>query len=291
MALSTYKHLLYLSKPINTHLGVKASRFSQEILMTPMLRAFNVSPYFKSYKQKDYKIILAKKEQYSKSDTAILYLHGGAYLSGETRYVEGVSGVLADRLDAHVYGVVYRLAPEFPFPNALNDVFDAYQKLLLLGYKRIALIGESAGGGLIFALCSLIKERGLPPANAVVAFSPWTDLTFSGKSFFFNNHRDPSISKKYLKKAASHYIRNDSPNNPHISPIFCNAESFPKALIYTGSLEVLLSDSVNMNNTLKHYNVSSKLIIGEGMWHAYPLFLSSPDEKIYSDIKDFVSHD
>ncbi|MBR5474723.1 MAG: alpha/beta hydrolase fold domain-containing protein, partial [Lachnospiraceae bacterium] len=112
----------------------------------------------------------------------ILYLHGGGYACGDLDYAKGFATMLAVRMGTRVFASAYRLAPEHPFPAALEDAVTSYQYLLSKGYRsdQIALCGESAGGGLCYALCLKLREKGLPMPCGIVAISPWTDLTSSG---------------------------------------------------------------------------------------------------------------
>ena len=128
-------------------------------------------------------------------DGVILYLHGG-YTCGGLEYALGFGTTLADECGAKVFCAAYRLAPENPFPAAVEDAARAYRYLLKKGYapKKICLCGESAGGGLCFALCLYLRQQGLPLPGSIVAISPWTDLTFSGRSFETNLECDVSLS-------------------------------------------------------------------------------------------------
>ena len=123
------------------------------------------------------------------SNGVILYLHGGGYVAGNLDYACGFASVLAVRCGIRVFTVEYRLAPEHPYPAALDDAMDAYGYLLSGGYEpsRIALCGDSAGGGLCYALCQKLRDKGRTLPAGIIAISPWTDLTLSSESYELNN--------------------------------------------------------------------------------------------------------
>lgn len=128
-----------------------------------------------------------------KNDGIILYLHGGGYVSGDLKYAKGFGTILAVQNNMRVCCLAYRLAPENPYPSALDDAVLAYRQLMADGYSpsQIVLCGESAGGGLIFALALKLKELGLEQPCGIIAVSPWSDLTMSGDSYEENCEKDP----------------------------------------------------------------------------------------------------
>ena len=137
----------------------------------------------------------------------ILYLHGGGYTCGGLEYAQGFGSVLAVQCGTRVFCAAYRLAPEHPYPAALEDALDAYQYLLDKGYapEHITLCGESAGGGLCYALCLKLKALGMALPCSIIAISPWTDLTASGDSYQQNRERDPSMTKEILDFFADNF--------------------------------------------------------------------------------------
>ena len=159
----------------------------------------------------------------------ILYLHGGAYVAGDIEYAKGFAGILAAETQQRVLSIAYRLAPENPFPAAVDDALAAYEYLLHNGYKAgdISLVGESAGGGLVYCLCQYIKQKNIPLPAALVGISPWTDLTFSGASYERNSKKDPSLSKDVLREHAEAYAKGQAAN-PLVSPIFGDLSGFPR---------------------------------------------------------------
>ena len=219
----------------------------------------------------------------------ILYLHGGAYVSGDIKYATGFAGVLAAETNTKVLSIAYRLAPENPFPAALEDAFAAYDYLLGTGYsaKDISLVGESAGGGLIYCLCLLLKRKKMPLPAALVGISPWADLTFSGKSFELNGKKDPSLSEDVLRKHAQDYAPGQE-GNPLVSPVLGDLSGLPPSLLFAGSEEILLDDAKTLADRLTESAGRCELIIEEGLWHAYVLFRIPEAKKAMIRIVDFL---
>ena len=137
----------------------------------------------------------------------ILYLHGGGYACGGLDYARAFGTVLATESSVRVFCPAYRLAPENPYPAALDDAFVSYKYLLDGGYdsEKIILCGESAGGGLAYCLCLKLKEENLPLPGGVITVSPWTDLTLSGDSYRYNRDSDPNMTIEKLNLFANYY--------------------------------------------------------------------------------------
>ena len=201
-------------------------------------------------------------------DGVVLYLHGGGYTCGGLDYALGFGSVLADECGAQVFCAAYRLAPEYPFPAALEDAATAYDYLLGKGYdpSKISLCGESAGGGLCFALCLYLMEQGKPLPGSITAISPWTDLTASGESYGYNETKDVSLSKEQLAFYARCY--SETPENPLVSPLLGDLCGLPPTLILAGGDEILRSDSENMAVALKQAGVPCQIFIRPERWHA-----------------------
>lgn len=222
-------------------------------------------------------------------DGAILYLHGGGYTCGGLEYALGFGSALADECGAKVFCAAYRLAPEFPFPAAVEDAAQAYGYLLKKGYapEKISLCGESAGGGLCFALCLYLRQQGIPLPGSIVAISPWTDLTFSGESFETNEACDVSLSREQLGFYAQCYSA--EPENPLVSPLLGDLTGFPPSLIFVGGDEILLSDSQMLYRKLLDQGNVSQLSIHPGRWHAYLLYGLAEDREDWVKLNDFLS--
>lgn len=202
---------------------------------------------------------------------AILYLHGGSYTAGTLTYAKGFGGVLADKTGYRVFCVGYRLAPEHPYPAALEDALLAYRHLLE-GHapEDITFVGESAGGGLCFCVCLKLREAGLPQPARIVALSPWTDLTMSDAPDE-ETMRDPVLSAEKLRRSAHMYAEGRL-GEPTVSPLFGDPTGLPPALIIAGSDEILLPDSVRMARRLEDHGCDCELFVEPDMWHVYPLY-------------------
>jgi monoterpene epsilon-lactone hydrolase len=207
-----------------------------------------------------------------KKDKVIFFVHGGGYVSGScadhrihvAKFVKGTG------IGALLYE--YRLAPEHPYPAALDDSVKAYSWLLAQGVSPtdIACTGDSAGGGLCLALLLALKDRGIPLPAAAVALSPWTDLTCSGESLIFNAKK--CLAPEGTATAFSkHYVGPNDPRLPWISPLYGDLRGLPPLLIYVGSDETLLSDSTRFADRAKNSGVDVRLNIGEGLFHCYPV--------------------
>lgn len=218
----------------------------------------------------------------------ILYLHGGGYVSGDLQYAKGFGTILAVQNDIKVCCLAYRLAPESPFPAALDDAVCAYNKLIEDGFSpsEIILCGESSGGGLVFALALKLKELNIELPCGIIAISPWSDLTMSGTSYENNKEIDPSMTKKRLECYARCYT--DNVNSPFVSPIMGNFTGFPPSLIFVGGDEVMLSDSVDLHKKLCNSGCLSKLHIAPDMWHIYLLYGTKQAKEDIKMIPEFI---
>ena len=219
----------------------------------------------------------------------ILYLHGGGYTCGDLDYAKGFGSTLAVQCGMRVFCAAYRLAPEHRYPAALEDSLEAYRYLLSKGYApgHIALCGESAGGGLCYALCMKARELGLPLPGGIIAISPWTDLTASGESYRQNRDADPSIRLETLNYFASAYT--DNRYDPLVSPLFGSVLQMPPSLIFVGGDEIMLSDAQQMHDKLLEAGRDSQLVVKPQRWHAYVLYGLSEDQADFSAINTFLN--
>lgn len=202
----------------------------------------------------------------------ILYLHGGGYTCGDLEYAKGFSSTLAAQCGSRVFCPAYRLAPEHPFPAALEDALTAYQYLLNKGYlpQQITLCGESAGGGLCYCLCLKLKELGFPLPGGIIAISPWTDLTASGDSYRDNQETDPSITPELLDFYAACYTADRT--DPLVSPLLGDLTGMPPSLLFVGGDEIMLDDTLLLHEKLERLGCQSKVIAAPERWHAYVLY-------------------
>jgi monoterpene epsilon-lactone hydrolase len=208
----------------------------------------------------------------------ILYLHGGGFVMGSARTHRGISGRLARGVGARVVTLNYRLAPEHPYPCALDDSLSAYRALLSEGTPpgRIAVAGDSAGGNLAFALMLRLKGEGTPLPAAVVGLSPFVDMTGSGASMSGNAALDPFLDAVRLPDVVRAYAPGLDPVDPLLSPLFGDLAGLPPCLIQCGGDEILLDDAVRMQAALVAAGVRSDLEVWPRMphvWQAFARFL------------------
>ncbi len=221
---------------------------------------------------------------FSESNEAILYLHGGAYTAGSLTYARAFGGVLTEHMGYSTLILGYRLAPENPWPAALEDALQAYKRMLeKYPPQNIAFVGESAGGGLCWCLALKCRELKLPMPACIVAISPWVDLTMPGKS----RKKDPTLHRETLRDCARMYA-GDNLKNPLVSPIYGDLEGLPDSLIFVGDREILESDSVRMANHLAKAGCTTELHIVKGMWHVYVLYGIPEAKKTLSRIKEYL---
>jgi epsilon-lactone hydrolase len=209
----------------------------------------------------------------SASDKAIFYTHGGGYVTGNCadHRMHVAKFVKAAGVGALLYD--YRLAPEYPFPAAMEDTLAAYRWLLSQGVlpANIVLVGESAGGGLCLASLLAIRDESLPLPAAGVALSPWTDLKCSGESYRTNARRDISTLGSW-EVWGSYYVGPNDPANPWISPLYGDLHGLPPILIEVGDHEILLDDSRRFAEKAKSTGIDLTLHVWDGMVHCFPLF-------------------
>lgn len=224
----------------------------------------------------------------------ILQLHGGGYV-GMLINAHRSTGVLYSQVGkgASVLTIDYRVAPENPYPAALEDALYAYEWLLKNGFheEEIILGGDSAGGGLAMALCLYLRDHGRKLPKGIVAMSPWTDLTASGASYEENYELDPLFGKTRDSLIFdSAYIGNNDPKNPYISPVFGDFTGFPPMLIQVGSIEMLLSDSRTVAKKAREKGVQVKLSEYEGMFHVFQraMLLMPESRKAWLEVEKFI---
>ena len=265
---------LNLFKPVMTSCSLEASRKGQDKLGELMTALHRSEIMTKNHDFQHFQGAWIMPQDQRRGGV-VLYLHGGGYTCGSLEYAKGFSSVLAAECGVRVFCAAYRLAPEHRYPAAVEDALEAYQYLLKKGYAghQILLCGESAGGGLIYALCLKLKELGLPLPCGLIGISPWTDLTGSGKSYEENREVDPSMSPELLQFYAKCYT--DDPANPLCSPLFGDLTGFPPSLLFVGGDEVMLDDTRMLHEKLVKSGCRSKLIVAPERWHAYVLYCLS----------------
>jgi len=212
-------------------------------------------------------------------DRAVLYLHGGAYTRGSIRSHGPWCGRLAVATGARVLSVDYRLAPEHPYPAAVDDALAAYRWLLGQGLDptRVAIAGDSAGGGLAAALLLAARHAGVAMPATAVLLSPWVDLTLSGESMDLRSDRDPMCSRESLSRSAEWYAGHEDPACPLVSPLFGDLTGLPPLLVLVGTAEVLLDDSRRFAAAADAAGVDIELVVEEELLHVWPIFPGVPE--------------
>ena len=205
------------------------------------------------------------------SENVLLYFHGGAYVAGVPLFVQPFALSILSENNLNVLTVDYRMAPEHPYPAAVEDGKAAYRYLLEKGYspENIVISGDSAGGGLSLATTLALKDEGeqLPAALALMA--PWSDLSMSGDTYHTLKEADRLLSKDRLSYARDVYVGNESYQNPYISPIHGDFEDFPPVLLQVANREVLLSEVSTLALNMKADGVDVELEVWECMWHIF----------------------
>ena len=216
----------------------------------------------------------------------LLYLHGGGYTCGDLSFAKGIGATFADQCGVRVFCPGYRLAPEHPFPAALEDAVEAYRYLLSKGYQQICLCGESAGGGLCYALCLKLQQLELPLPTGIVAISPWVDLTLCGESYLTNRDADPSLTEKQLRFYAQCYA--EDLQDPLVSPLFGDLSGMPPSMILAGGDEIMLSDAEHLHTALLKAGSQSQLLVKPERWHAYLLYGLAEDRQDFHTVNRFL---
>jgi epsilon-lactone hydrolase len=212
----------------------------------------------------------------SAADRAVLYVHGGGYVIGSINTHRDLMGRIARASGARVLGRNYRLAPEHPFPAAVDDSVAAYRWMLTQGLKpsRIAVAGDSAGGGLAVAALVAIRDAKLPVPGAGVCMSPWVDMEGIGESMKTRAAADPAVQREGLVAMGAVYLAGKDPRSPLAAPLYADLKGLPPLLIQVGDAEVLLDDSTRLADRAKAAGVSTKLEVWPEMIHVWQLFAS-----------------
>lgn len=210
---------------------------------------------------------------------ALLYLHGGGYVTGGIVSHRELAARIATAANCRALVLDYRLAPESQCPAALDDVLATYEYLLDSGFEagQVAIAGDSAGGGLTVAALVSIRDRGLPLPSAAVLISPWADLTLSGDSMSANASIDPLLKPDVLGVWAGLYAGQIPLSDPRTSPLYADLRGLPPMYISVGSEEILLSDSQRLTAKLRESDVAVDMTVTEGLFHCFELFPLYPE--------------
>jgi len=203
----------------------------------------------------------------------VVYLHGGYHIAGSPAVYRNLASKLASGLQAAVHVLDLPLAPEYPYPAALDRATDAYLHIVESGVdpSTVAIAGDSAGGGLALSLVQRLHARGLPRPGAAVLISPWLDLTCSGESVDVNDFADDMLSAKALRTAAAHYAGDVPLSDYGVSPLFGNVEELPPVFVTIDVSETLLDDTRRLVDRVR---TASQIEVDErqGLFHIWPVF-------------------
>jgi len=227
----------------------------------------------------------------------VLYLHGGGYVTGSIDASLMLCVPMARALGLKLALPEYRLAPEHPFPAALDDALKAYRWLLAETRARggtaadIVLAGDSAGGGLALATVQALRDSGEALPSAVLCLSPWADLTHSGASHEANAASDVLLTTEMLKLWASYYAGATALDDPLVSPAFADFSGFPPMLIQVDNDEVLLDDSLRVERAARAAGVDARLRRWDGLWHVWPALgdLIPESRKAFEEMSRFLA--
>jgi monoterpene epsilon-lactone hydrolase len=205
------------------------------------------------------------------NDRWFLFIHGGGYYRGSAAATRATAARISAVCGARVVSIDYRLAPEHPYPAAIDDTYTAYHWLLGAGAdpQRTLVGGVSAGGGLTLGLLLRLRDAGEPLPAGAVAMSPWTDLTQSGQSFESNSIRDPIISKRYLDRMSALYLAQASASTPYASPLYGDLSGLPSLLVQVGSDETLRDDSEAFARKATDSGVDVSFEVWPKMFHGW----------------------
>ena len=218
--------------------------------------------------------------QGNESDNVILYFHGGVYVIGSAASSVPLVGDLVRRTGTKAITLEYRLAPEHPYPAAVEDARAAYEGLLAQGIApaQIALAGESAGGGLAVATLLALREAGVPLPSCGYLMSPYVDLTLSGETLAAKREVDPLLTPDGLRARVPDYVAGADASDPYISPIFGDLRELPPLLIQVGSHEILLSDALRLAGRAAISDVPVTLDVTPGVPHVFQAYAGLLDE-------------
>ncbi|MFP6638957.1 MAG: alpha/beta hydrolase [Myxococcota bacterium] len=215
-------------------------------------------------------------------DRVLLYFHGGGYVIGSIATHRAMVARIAAAAGVRALIIDYRLAPEHPFPAAVDDATAAYRFLLDQGYasERIAVGGDSAGGGLTFACLLALREAGDPLPEAAIALSPWVDLEGLGDSMTSKAEADPMIDRQGLLKMSALYLGNESARNPLAAPLYADLSGLPPVYIQAGTAETLMDDATRIAEKARDAGVPVEIDLYEDLVHVFQAFVPHVPESV-----------
>ncbi|MEO2076052.1 MAG: alpha/beta hydrolase [Bacillus sp. (in: firmicutes)] len=224
-------------------------------------------------------------------DRVFLYLHGGAYIMGSCNTHRYLASKLSRSTAARVLVPEYRLAPENPYPAAIEDAVRVYRSLLTSGIspKNIVIGGDSAGGGLTLATLLSLKDANEPLPALAVLLSPWTDMEGTGESMVTRAESDPWLSPEATRLSPRLYIRDLDPRHPLVSPIYADLTGLPPMLVHVGNDEILLSDAARLVDRARAASVEVDFKIWEDMWHVFQTFAIPEGQQAIDEIGEYVT--
>lgn len=209
-----------------------------------------------------------------REDRALLYLHGGGYQMGSVASHRGLMGRLSAAAGCPVLGIDYRLAPEHPFPAALEDAVTAWRWLRAEGFASsgLAVAGDSAGGGLALSLMLALRDAGEPLPAAGFLMSPWVDMTATADSYESLAGRDPLNRRDLIGLMAKSWLKGADPRDPRASPLFADLAGLPPLLVHVGAREIMLDDARGLCTAARDAGGMATLEIWEDMIHVFQLY-------------------
>jgi len=205
----------------------------------------------------------------------VLYLHGGGYLFGSPKTHRQVLIAMAKAFQAPVYGLDYRLAPEHPFPAAVEDAAKAYEWLLIRHPEAaIVLAGDSAGAGLAIATAVGVRDGGMKQPKAIVAFSPYSDLAVTGASVEANAKSCAMFTPRGVREAAAMYLAGANARDPRASPLYADLAGLPPMLLFASRHEILRDDTLRLAERASAAGVAVELVVRDRLPHVWPVFVT-----------------
>ncbi|HLP50651.1 MAG TPA: alpha/beta hydrolase [Chitinophagales bacterium] len=204
----------------------------------------------------------------------LLYFHGGGYFTGSYNTHRALVSKLAQNAGISALNINYRLAPEHPYPAAIEDCASVYQWLLAQGFSSVNICfgGDSAGGGCTIGTLTYLRDKGIPLPKCAIAISPWLDHTFAGDSFPHKDAVDPMLLASAFPDVSKYYMGDSDANSPYASPLFHSLAGLPPVLVQVGEDELLLSDSVRFAEKAKADGSDVMLEVYPGMFHVFNAF-------------------
>ncbi|MFZ4928653.1 alpha/beta hydrolase [Chryseobacterium sp. Mn2064] len=237
-------------------------------------------------------LVTPKKQQV---DTTMFYIHGGGYVSGSAMMYVNLAAKFALQLNAKIYIPDYRLAPEFPYPTPLQDVFEAYQWLVKSGCNtdKLTIAGDSAGGAIVITTMVKARNKGIKLPIAAIALSPWANLENNGRSMYNRNRLDPVVTKEILDAMAATFLNGIHPSDADASPVYADVRNLSPTLILIGENEVMLNDAIDLARHLAENRVRVNLEVWPGLFHVWPQYgpnLKESDQTIRNVVRFITDH-